>query len=56
MTSILRYLYILHANWVNVNFADQRKLSVLCILFVFATFLAEMIPLMAVLLTLGKIL
>jgi hypothetical protein len=54
MTSILRYLYILHSNWINVNFEDQRKLSALSLLFVFVTFIAVMVPLGAVLVSLGK--
>jgi hypothetical protein len=35
ITSILRYIYILHSDWIDEKFADQRKLSVISVASVF---------------------
>ena len=35
ITSILCYIYILHCDWINEKFADQRKLSVISVASVF---------------------
>ena len=54
VTSVLRYLYILHDRWIDKTFPDQRRLTSVSILAVFLIFFAVLTPFICIILSLGK--
>ena len=53
-TSILRYIYILHSEWIDLKFPEQRKLSFIAILGVILSYLVCFAPVIAILINLGE--
>ena len=54
ITSILCYIYILHCDWINEKFADQRKLSVISVASVFLLFAILVLPVGGTAMSLGR--
>ena len=54
VTSILRYFYILHGQWIDKTFPDQKTLTTVSILAVFAIFSLLLTPLISIITHLGK--
>jgi hypothetical protein len=54
ITSPLRYIYVLHSDWIDAKFADQRKLSVISVAGVFTLFAILVLPPVAIAVSFGK--
>ena len=54
ITSILRYLYILHSDWVDQNFPSQKKLAKLTVVITFLSYVVLISPMIAISINLGK--
>ena len=55
ITSILRYLYILHSDWVDTNFPSQKKLAKLTVAITFLSYVVLISPMIAISINLGKL-
>jgi hypothetical protein len=54
ITSILRYIYVLHSDWIDEKFADQRKLSFISVASVFILFAILVLPPVVFAISFGK--
>ena len=54
VTSVLRYIYILHGEWIEEKFPDQRTLTTTSILAVLVIFAVLLTPLISTIIPLGK--
>ena len=55
ITSILRYLYIFHNDWIDKKFPCQKKLAQLAAFFAFLSYFILISPLVSISITLGKL-